>query len=796
MKVILNSYSILVLLFLSVTTGISFAEDKAVEETSDVIYRLEMDRVQLLQTTRQLMNAAEEERRLQALRLRNRLKTDVWDLEADFSKEKFADLADQAQWVGLAFKTDINRLAGYFRLCGIIIQKAALEPQTEMLKLKYKVAAKQGIDQADVFRQILLERISVAYLRSLINPDPDKAMSDFQAYANSLRKLQEAEQFVMESEKIMLEAEQQLARDIAGSVPLLGEAIDLIGVATGEDAFTGEKLSGTQRALDALLVLAPEALEHLLANPAACKKLKDLSGKLAGMSAKGAKRLAVMLKKTPEQIAALKKKLQTAFNKKYNSLIADKLNDARKNGLLDNSKKKLDDMTKGVIDSFAKNADNLELNKIWAAAEKAGREKVDSLNRLLTNSDDAADDVLEAYQAIRKDKKALKHLQGDEFKELRTKMQKIENSILEKVDTEAISDIQKGLKKGVPDDELARISAKPLDELTDADILKLKTAQARKKIQSQFKKYGHDNGLSGKELDEMLDFDNLEITVFNATNKAPRPDKIGFDRDITCQVVIPERIVNGKKIPATRIDVPADLVEEHYHKALYKKLNPGKPVPDRKALKKFGENIDHQVTDGFHADAYRMKMDDIHVPKDKVTDKLIKELKEKGASFSTDETGNLVIKKGVDNISDFFKDPAMLVKHAQGRIEDFAETVTYKSREWFERAARATDKAKAMTDVEEGMRQATKQYDNYMTRIMEHYGLDPATALPDKLRGGMEVFKRVKDGQLTVPEAEAVLKALGTTRDQVVKQFGDKFEEIIKLGARKETIRSAKKAVK
>ena len=721
------------------------------------VYRMEQDRQQLLQKTRQLINAAEKERRIQALRLRNRLKTDVWDLEADFSKEKFADLVDRAQWVGLAFKTDINRLAGYFRLCGIIIQKAALEPQTEMLKLKYNVAAKQGIDQADVFRQILLERISVAYLRSLINPDPDRAMSDFQAYTNSLRKLQEAEQFVMESEKIMLEAEQQLARDIAGSVPLLGEAIDLIGVATGEDALTGEKLSNTQRALDALMVLAPEALESLLSNPAACRKLKDLSGKLAGVSTKGAKRLAGMLRKSPKQIAALKKKLQTAFKKKYSSLVTDKLTDARKKGLLTHTGK-LDTLADDAVKTFSRNADNVELNRIWAAAEKAGREKVDAFNRLLKNKDGTLtrERMLEAYQAIRKDKKALKHLQADEFKKLRTKMRKIENSILQKVDSDAIADIQKSLKKGVPDDELARISSKPLDTLTDSDILKLKTAQAQKKIRSQIKKYGQENGLSGKELNKKLDFDTLEITVFNATNKAPRPDKIGFDRDITYQVVIPERVVNGKKIPATKIDVPAQLVEEHYHKTLYKKLNPDKPVPDRKTLSEFGEHIDHQVTDGFHKDAYRL---------------------------------------GMDDITEFFKDPSRL-SEAGSRVEDFSSTVTYKSKEWFERAAKATDKAKAMTDVEEGMRQATKQYDNYLTKIMDHYGLNPATALPDKLRDGMEVFRRVKDGKLTVPEAEAVLKALGTTREQVVKQFGDKFEEIIKLGARKETIRSAEKAVK
>ena len=786
--------SFIVLLFLLFASSAGFAAEEK-EELQKRVYRLNQERRDTLIQTRQQIQAVRKALRLEALRRRNTLNRELGDLMSRFTVERFRRLESEAQWVALAFETDTTLLKRYYRLCETIIDKAALEPRTEMLKIKYKVAARKGIDQAQVFRRELWQSVSIAYIRSLLETNPDKALAGFRGYTAALRNLQEAERFVTESEKIMLEAEQQLARDIAGSVPLLGEAIDIIGVVTGEDAFTGEKLSGAQRAMDALLILAPGALEKLLASPAACKKLKNLTGKLAGVPAGGIKRLARVLKKTPEQVAALRNKLQKAFKKKYNALIADKLSDARKSGML-KAPDTLDNVTQDALKTFAGNPKSLELNNIWKAAEKAGREKVDAFRRLLKDSDGATDDVLEAYQAIRKDKKALKHLQGNEFVELRTKMQKIENSILNKVDTDAISDIQKGLKKGVSDDELARISAKPLDELTDADILKLKTAQARKKIKLQLKKYGHDNGLSGKELDEMLDFDTLEITVFNATNKAPSPDKIGFDRDITYQVVIPERIVNGKKIPATRIDVPADLVEEHYHKALYKKLNPNKPVPGRKTLKEFGENMDHQVTDGFHTDAYRMKMDDIHVPKDKVTDKLIKELKEKGASFSTDETGNLVIKKGVNNIPDFFKDPAMLVKHAQGRIEDVAETVTYKSKEWFERAGKAADKAKAMSDVEEGMRQATKQYDNYMTKIIDHYGLDSATALPDTLRDGMEVFKRVKDGKLTVPEAEAVLKALGTTKERVVKQFGDKFEEIVKLSARKEIIKSGGRASK
>ncbi len=747
--------SFIVLLFLFAPSAVFAAEEK--EELQKRVYRLNQERRDTLIQTRQQIQAVRKALQLEALRRRNTLNREFGDLMSRFTVERFRKLESEAQWVALAFETDTTLLKRYYRLCETIIDKAALEPQSEMLKIKYKVAAKKGIDQAQVFRRELWQSVSIAYIRSLLEPDSEKAMADFRGYTAALRNIQEAEKFVMESEKMMLEAKLQLARDISSGVPYLGEAIDLLGAITGENLFTGEKLSGAQRTMDALLVIVPEALESLLANPAASRKLKDLTGKLAGISAKGAKRLAKALKKTPEQITALKKKLQRAFKKKYNALIADKLNDARKSGLLTASRR-LDEMVEKTVKTFSRNAENLELNKIWKAAEKAGREKVEVFNRLLKNKDGALtpEKMLEAYQAIRKDKKALKHLQADEFKKLRTKMQKIENSILKKVDTDAISDIQKSLKKGVPDDDLARISAKPLDELTDADILKLKTAQAQKKIRSQIKKYGQKNGLSDTELNAMLDFENLEITVFNATNKAPRPDKIGFDRDITYQMVIPERIVNGRKISATKVDVPAELVEEHYQKALYKKLNPNKPLPGRKTLKEFGENMDHQVTDGLHKDAYRL---------------------------------------GMDDITEFFKDPAKL-SEVGSRVEDFSSTVTYKSKEWFERAARATDKAKAMTDVEEGMRQATKQYDNYMTKIMDHYGLDPATALPENFRNGMDVFKKVNDGTLSVPEAEAVLKALGTTKEQVIRQFGDKFEEIVKLSARKEIIKSGGKASK
>jgi len=164
--------------------------------------------------------------------------------------------------------------------------------------------------------------------------------------------------------------------------------------------------------------------------------------------------------------------------------------------------------------------------------------------------------------------------------------------------------------------------------------------------------------------------------------------------------------------------------------------------------------MDHQVTDGLHKDAYRL---------------------------------------GMDNITDFFKDPTLLARQGV-RVEDFTSTVIFKSQHCFEAAARAKNSGRAvyaLTETAEGMRQASKQYDNYMTKLLAYQGLNAVDNLPEKLQKGMHVFQSVSAGKISVPQAEAALKAMGMTKEKVVQLFGQYFESTVKLAHQRELLKTA-----
>jgi hypothetical protein len=336
-----------------------------------------------------------------------------------------------------------------------------------------------------------------------------------------------------------------------------------------------------------------------------------------------------------------------------------------------------------------------------------------------------------------------------------------------KVDSDALKSIKKAF--GDKDNlEIIKDLRRKADmgELNEAAMHKLKLleldqrriAEARKNINSRLRKHNHAHGAVGVE---DIDLDNVEFSVFNATNKPPAADKIGFDRDITYRAVIPERTVKVPKngggfedviIPSTEIDIPASMVEPHYNKSLYENMNPGASADlfnrdSFDTISEFGKKMDHQVTDFRHADAYL-----------------------------------------VDNIGEFFSDPTTLTKD---RAQSFADTVIYKSEHWFDRAEATLKKAvqegsdemqaEAMAEMAEGMRQASKQYDNYLSQFVGKGGFDEFAALSPELISGMDIFKQVREGVLSVPQADAALEAMGLTRSAVVSMAGLEYEAFKKL---------------
>jgi len=127
------------------------------------------------------------------------------------------------------------------------------------------------------------------------------------------------------------------------------------------------------------------------------------------------------------------------------------------------------------------------------------------------------------------------------------------------------------------------------------------------------------------------------------------------------------------------------------------------------------------------------------------------------------------------------------------RPEDIRDTVIEKGRKAFDEARRLTG-AEANRATSDGMRQALKDYERHVSGYLKNQGLNPNTALPPRLKQGLDVFKKVQqglqDGSCTVEQAQAMLNALGRagksgapiSPQTIVNDLGHYIEFINKWG--------------
>lgn len=167
--------------------------------------------------------------------------------------------------------------------------------------------------------------------------------------------------------------------------------------------------------------------------------------------------------------------------------------------------------------------------------------------------------------------------------------------------------------------------------------------------------------------------------------------------------------------------------------------------------------------DGMSADEFAKKMDQT------VTDRL-----------SNDAYG-----RGPTDLNTATKDP-------KGDFSDpggVGKTAEFKANEWYEKAERdATNPAEHETYVAEGMRQTSKQYGNQVQNRLDALnenrggpGQPPKVDPPPKLKEGVDILKEVADNKCSPAEAEARLKEIGMTKEQVAHNLGDFINKIYKM---------------
>ncbi len=248
--------------------------------------------------------------------------------------------------------------------------------------------------------------------------------------------------------------------------------------------------------------------------------------------------------------------------------------------------------------------------------------------------------------------------------------------------------------------------------------------------------------------------DSLEVSVWSPTNtKGPRPGQPGYvdpdltkygrDRDVTYQIT--GRTKDGRTVT---LDVHHDLSGPIYKEEFYKrchggKLPPGDAAQQARAIDQFADDMDQMVTSKWHREAYNTGPD-VHID---------------------------------DWLNNDIKPPV-------ARPEDIRDTMITKSEHWFHQAAQAGgDAVKYSRDTAEGMRQATKQWDNIISKRAALYGAN----VPPQLERAIDIFKQVDRGAVSPRQAEHMLEQLGNlsgggklTPQRVVENMAHYFEAMEK----------------
>ncbi|MBI2931258.1 MAG: hypothetical protein HYY16_06375 [Planctomycetes bacterium] len=248
-----------------------------------------------------------------------------------------------------------------------------------------------------------------------------------------------------------------------------------------------------------------------------------------------------------------------------------------------------------------------------------------------------------------------------------------------------------------------------------------------------------------------LDPDSIEVQRMTITNKRPgqvEVPKPGRDRDVTYQIV--GKTPDGKVV---KLDVDDKISKGVYEENFWKHTKGDLPMKggkvDTDEVSRHAKDMDQTVTSKGHAEAYN--------------------------------PGEV----SLDDFLDKGKTPTLT------RIEDVRDTVTHKSHEWFEsagKAAKGGDASRAAKDTAEGMRQASKQWDDLMMSRFKQYGVDDrlkTVLIPPRLQKGMEIFQKVGKGEITPKQAEAMLEALSkggakVTPASIVDDMGHYLEALEK----------------
>ncbi len=220
------------------------------------------------------------------------------NLDADASVKQLQNGLEKAYRVATLYGLETQKMQKLYELSKKVILNMDFEthdslqaPTTantfanwfDLTKSRYaKIQEEKAAAQEQ--RVAFYKKVTLQYINALTQKDASLAYEEFAKYVNALRTIQSADAGHLIAQAELLVAEQKLVADLSSAIPLVGEALDIIAITTGED-LSGQKLSNFEKGFTLVALLTPEILTQVIKrNPAIGASFGKMSAKLETLS--------------------------------------------------------------------------------------------------------------------------------------------------------------------------------------------------------------------------------------------------------------------------------------------------------------------------------------------------------------------------------------------------------------------------------------------------------------------------------------------------------------------------------
>ncbi|PHQ92807.1 MAG: hypothetical protein COB42_00265 [Sulfurimonas sp.] len=179
------------------------------------------------------------------------------------------------------------------------------------------------------------KKTTLQFIKAISQKSAQKSYEEFKKYVDALRTIQSADADALIAQAEKLQAEQELIAELSSGLPVVGDAIDIVALATGKD-LTGRELSSFEAGLTLVSLVAPDLIiQAIKRNPAIAESLGKLMAAVSGAPKKTITKLSKTRKEALQYLDELSKKTPSEEVLKWRDFYYQKIREANKLASLD-----------------------------------------------------------------------------------------------------------------------------------------------------------------------------------------------------------------------------------------------------------------------------------------------------------------------------------------------------------------------------------------------------------------------------------------------------------------------------